>query len=146
MNSELLCMQCRGIGAHLDVRGKSHGYSRVVVRTWGIFSNYSRDGHSNLMFVQQRQNSCLVMRDTSGICTRLSRAIRTLLKVRREIEFPFLLSTVILGFLSIFKKSQASSPFEALKSTCLSRCQRDMKPPVQMRQRPRAFPMFSTGD
>ena len=31
--------------------------------------------------------------------------------------------TVILGFLSIFKKSQASSPFEALNSACLLNCQ-----------------------
>ena len=96
------------------------------------------------MFVQQCQDSCLVTRDNSGISTRLSRAIRTLLKVRREIEFPFLLSTVILGFLSIFKMSQASSPFEALKSTCLLRCQRDMKLPVQIRRGPRASPRFST--
>ena len=41
--------------------------------------------------------------------------------------------TVILGFLSIFKKSQASSPFEALNSVCISRYQRDVIPPFQMR-------------
>ena len=52
---------------------------------------------------------------------------------------------MILGFLSIFKKSQASSPFEALNSACLSRCQRDVKP-VQMRWGPRAFSSISTGD
>ena len=45
-----------------------------------------------------------------------------LLDVRRETKCPFLVSTVILGFLSILKKSQASSPFEALNSACLSRC------------------------
>ena len=53
---------------------------------------------------------------------------------------------MILEFPSIFKKSQASSPFEALNSTFLSRCQRDVRPPVQMRQRPRAFSRVSTGD
>ena len=53
---------------------------------------------------------------------------------------------MILGFLSIFKKSQPSSPFEALDSTCLSRCQRDVRPAVQMRRRPRAFSRVSTGD
>ena len=37
-----------------------------------------------------------------------------LLDVKREIRPPFLVGTVILGFLSIFKKSQTSSPFEAL--------------------------------
>ena len=25
----LLCMQCRGIGPHLMLRGRSHGFSRV---------------------------------------------------------------------------------------------------------------------
>ena len=66
--------------------------------------------------------------------------------MRRETECHFPVSTVILGFLSIFKKSQPSSPFEALDSTCLSRCQRDVRPAVQMRRRPRAFSRVSTGD
>ena len=61
-------------------------------------------------------------------------------------EFQFLVGTVILGFLSIFKKSQASSPYEALNSVCLSRGQRDVRPPVQMRRTPTAFSRFSTGD
>ena len=69
-----------------------------------------------------------------------------LLEVRRETKRPFLVGTVILGFLSIFKKSQASSPFEALNSAHLSRGQRDVSSPVQMRQRPRAFYRISTGD
>ena len=136
-NMVLLCMQCRGIGPHLTASGKSHGFSRVAVETWAIFSSNSGDGPSKCVFVHQRQNSCLVMRDTSGISTRLGRAIRTLLKVRWETQGPFLVATVILGFLSIFNKSQTSSPFEALKSACLSRCQRDARPLVQMRQRPR---------
>ena len=53
---------------------------------------------------------------------------------------------LILGFLSVFNKSQASSPFEALNSACLSRCQRDVRPPVQMRRGPSAFSRVSTGD
>ena len=69
-----------------------------------------------------------------------------LLEVRQETEGHFLVGTVILGFLYIFKKSQASSPFEELNSVCLSRCQRDVRPPVQMRQRTTAFPRVSTGD
>ena len=36
-----------------------------------------------------------------------------LLEVRWETKHPFLVSAEILGFLSIFKNSQASSPFEA---------------------------------
>ena len=66
--------------------------------------------------------------DTSGVYTRLGRTIRTLLEVRQETEVHFLVGTVILGFLSIFMKSQASSLYEALNSVCLSRCQRDVRP------------------
>ena len=51
-----------------------------------------------------------------------------------------------LGILSIFKKSQALSPFEALNSACLSRYQRAVSPAVQMRRGPTAFSRVSTGD
>ena len=86
------------------------------------------------------------MRDTSGISSRLGRTIWILLEVRRETQCPFIVATVILGFLSIFKKIQASSPFEALNSKCLWRCQRDVRPPVQMRWGPMAFSRVSTWD
>ena len=56
------------------------------------------------------------MTDTSGSYTRLVRTVRTLLKLRREGKRPLLVGTVILVFLSIFTKSQASSPFEAMNS------------------------------
>ena len=42
----------RGIGPHLAVRGKSHGFSRFAAGTWGIFSSYGGDVHSKLEFVQ----------------------------------------------------------------------------------------------
>ena len=71
--------------------------------------------------------------DNSGIKTRLGRTIRTLLEVRQETNPHFLVGTVILGFLSIFKKSKVSSPFEALNSVFLSRCQSDVIHLVQMR-------------
>ena len=66
--------------------------------------------------------------------------------MRQDIKSQFLAGTVILGFLSIFKKSQAPSPFEALNSTQLSMCERDLRPPVQMMGRPRAFSMVSIRD
>ena len=66
--------------------------------------------------------------------------------MRQETEVHFLVGTVILGFLSIFKKSQASYPYEALNSMCLSTGQRDVRPPVQMRRTPMAFSRVSTGD
>ena len=66
--------------------------------------------------------------------------------MKQETEVHFLFGTVILGFLFILKKSKSSSPFEALNSMCLSRCQSDMIPPVQKRRRPTAFSRVSTGD
>ena len=69
-----------------------------------------------------------------------------LLEVRQETEVHILFGTVILGLLSIFKKSQATSPYEALNSVCLSRLQRHVRPPVQMRRKPMAFSRVSTGD
>ena len=68
-----------------------------------------------------------------------------LLEVRQETKAHFLVGTVILGFLSIFRKSQASSPFEALNSMCLSRYQSDVIPPIQMTRRTMAFSRVSTG-
>ena len=113
-------MQCRGIRAHLVARGKFHGFSRVAAGTWCTFSSFGGDYPSKIMFVQRRQDSCLVTRDTTGISMRLGRAIQMLLDLRQE-------------------TSQPSSPFEALNSAWLSSFQRDVRPPVQMRQGPRAF-------
>ena len=73
------------------------------------------------------------MMDTSGSKTRLGRTLQTLLKVRREAKRPLLVGRVILVFLSIFTKSQASSPFEAMNSAQLSMCQKDVRPSVQKR-------------
>ena len=96
------------------------------------------------MFVQQSKDSCLVTTVISGISRRLNGALQTLLEVTPETKSPFLVATVILGFLSIFNKSQASSLFEALNSASLLWCQKDVRPCVQMRQGPRAFSRFYT--
>ena len=66
--------------------------------------------------------------------------------MRRETEVHFLVGIVILGFLKIHKKSQASSTFEALNSAWLSKCQRDVRPLVEMRGRPNVFCRVSTGE
>ena len=66
--------------------------------------------------------------------------------MKQETEIHFLVGTVILGFLSIFKKSKASSPFEALNSVCLSRSQSDVIPRVQMRRSLTACSSVSKGD
>ena len=66
--------------------------------------------------------------------------------MRSETEGHFLVVTVILGFLTIFKNCQASSTFEAVYSACLSRCQKDLRPLFEMRWRPKAFYRVFTGD
>ena len=110
--------------------------------------------YSRFMAGMVIQNSCLfsevrLLSNYEGHLRNLHeawQAIQTLLDVSRETEVPFLVARVILVFLSIFNKSQASSPFEALNSPCLSRCQRNVRPPVHMRRGPRAFSMVSKGD
>ena len=86
------------------------------------------------------------MRDTSGISSSLVREIPMLLEVRWKTKHLFLVARLILGFLSIFKKSQESSTFKALNSACFSKCQRDVRPPVPMIRETKAFSRLSTGD
>ena len=139
-------MKCRGIEPHLAARGKSHAFSRVAAGTRCIFSSYGGVGHLKLGFVQQNQDSCLVMTDTLGSYNMLGRKIQTLLEVSQEAKRTLLVGTVILVFLSIFTKGQASSPFEALNSAHLSMCQKDVRPSVQKRLRTMALSRVSTGD
>ena len=75
----------------------------------------------------------------------LGRKIQTLLEVSREAKHPLFVCTVILVFLSIFTKSQASSPFEAMNSAHLSMCQKDVRPSVPKRLRTMAFSRVSAG-
>ena len=69
-----------------------------------------------------------------------------LLEVSQDAKRPSLFGTVILLFLSIFTKSQASSPIEALSSAHLSKSQMDVRPSVQKRLRTMAFSRVSTGN
>ena len=85
------------------------------------------------------------MKDTSESQTRLGRTIRTLLEVRREAKSALLFGTVLLVFISIFMKSQASSPFEAMNSAHISMCQKYVRPSFQKRCRTMAFSRVSTG-
>ena len=76
----------------------------------------------------------------------LGRKIQTLLEVSWDAKSPLLVGTVLLIFLSIFKKSQASSPFEALNSAQLSKSKMDVRPSVHKWLRTMAFSRVSTGD
>ena len=76
----------------------------------------------------------------------LGRKIQALLEVSREAKHPLLVGTIILVFLAIFTKSQASSHFEALNSAHLSKSQMDVRSSVQKRLRTLAFSRVSIGD
>ena len=121
----LLAVQWNRTSSH--DRGKSQAFSQVAAGTWGFITSYDGDVLETLMFSQQRQDSCLVSMDTSGFSSSLARAVGTPLKLRRETQCPFPVATEILEFLSIFKRSRASSPVEACSSTFLWRCQRGIK-------------------
>ena len=73
--TQLLCMQCRGIGPHLVARGKSHGFSRVAAGTWGIFSSCDGDAHSKREFVFEVRAPLLKF---FSACVKFSRAFRWL--------------------------------------------------------------------
>ena len=66
--------------------------------------------------------------------------------MKQETEVHFLVGTVILGFLSILKKSKALSPYEAFNFVYLSRGPRDVRHLVQMTLTPTAFSRVSTRD
>ena len=53
---------------------------------------------------------------------------------------------MILGLLTILKNCQASSKFEEVNSTWLSRFQRHVRPNFEMKRRPRDFSRVSTAD
>ena len=76
----------------------------------------------------------------------LGSKIQTLLEVSREAKRHLLVGTIMLVFLSIFTKSQASSPYEALKSLHPSKSQMDVRQYVQKSLRTMAFSRVSTGD
>ena len=63
-----------------------------------------------------------------------------------EAKLPLLVGKVILVFLSIFTKSQPSSPFEALNTAHLSKSQMDVRPAFQKSLRTMAFSRVSIGD
>ena len=98
---------------------------RVCSATSGHLSGY--DGHLGKLYYAWQENT-----DTSG--------------GDQGGQPPLLVRTVILVFLTIFTKSQASSPFEALNSAHLSKSQMDVRPSVQKTLGTMAFSRVSTGD
>ena len=81
--------------------------TRVCSAKSGLLSSY--DGHLGKLNYAWQENT-----DASG--------------GEREAIRPLLVGTVILVFLSIFTKSQASSHFEAFNSVHLSKSQMDLRP------------------
>ena len=120
-------------------RASSRGEGEV---SW-VFSSYGRPlvyilelrrGWPFETWVSSSKSGLLSsMTDTSGSFTMHGRKIQTLLEVSWEAKHPLLVGRVILVFLSIFTKSQASSPFEALNSAQLSKSQMDVRTSLQKR-------------
>ena len=109
-NMKLFSTQCQGIRPHLAARGKSHGFPRVASRTWDICSRDGGDVPSKVVYVQQHQDSSLLARDSIGLSSRPVSATGPLsigVGGRRSL----FTCHRILGFLSIFKRSQPSSNF-----------------------------------
>ena len=63
--TQLLCMQCRGIGPHREARGKSHGFSRVAAGTWGIFSSCDGKG-TKVLYIHVLHKNLFVILFTSS--------------------------------------------------------------------------------
>ena len=99
--------------------------TRVCSAKSGLLSSY--DGHLGKLNYAWQENT-----DASG--------------GEREAKLPLLVGTVILVFHSIFTKSQATTPFEQLKSAHLSKSQMNERAYVQKRLRTMAFSRVSTGD
>ena len=109
----------------LELRQGRPFETRVCSANSGLLSSY--DGHLGKLYYAWQENT-----DTSG--------------GEPGSQAPLLVGTVILVFLSIFTKSQASSPFKALNSAQFSKYQMDVRLSVQKMLRTRAFSRVSTGD
>ena len=97
--------------------------TRVCSAKSGLLCSY--DGHLGKLNYAWQENTDVSVSEPGG-------------------QRPLLVRTVILVFLSIFTKSQASSPFEAMSSTHLSMCQKNLWPSVQKKWRTMAFTIVST--
>ena len=71
---------------------------------------------------------------------------RTLWSAIKEVKPPFVFDVVHGIGLDAMQRNQASFPFKALNSACLSKYQKDVSHLVEMSPGPRAFSRVSTGD
>ena len=146
----------------MDFHQANQGSFRVVLGTWNCWARNARElclisrWRGRLMdFLELRQEPGVYSRVMAGwnFNTRVSSATSALLSsydgyirnlisashdntdTSRSVEWHRGLlsnSTVILGFLTIFKNCQASTKFEAVKSTWLSSCQQGCEAPFRV--------------
>ena len=117
----------------LEIMQGNRASSRREGKASWVFSNCSR----NMGYILELRRRCPF---ETGVCSvksgHLARYEGYLRNVNQaspdnteayqdkwEFRSLFIVGRVLLGFLSIFMKSQASSHFEALNSKCLSKCQ-----------------------
>ena len=145
-NTELLCTQCRGIGPLLAARGKSHGFSRVAAGTWGIFSSYHGDGPSTHVFVQRRQDSCLVARDNSRFYSRTWQGKWDASPAEAGDQGSLSTCHSNPGTPINFHEESGIVSFGGTDLRVPLEFSKDVRPPVAMRWGTRSFSVVSTGD
>ena len=109
----------------LDLRREWPIETRVCSAKSGLLSSY--EGHLGKLNYAWQENTDPSVREAGG-------------------QASFISWHSYIGIPIYFTKSQAWSPFEAMNSAHLSKCQRDMSPSVQKMLKTMAFSRFSTGD
>ena len=97
----MLLSYCRGIRAHLSLRGQSHSVSLVEAGSFGFLSSCDRDFSEPLVLLQGSQASFQDARGTSGFLLSRCRGIGPHLRLRQETQGS---SPGISGFLSSFNR------------------------------------------
>ena len=105
----------QGNRASYHGKGKVSWFFSNLSGTWVTFSRNGPEGPSKLMFVQLRQDYCLVVR-TPRDSPWARNCNRESYPVEAETQGPVPLATGKLEFLSILNITQVSSHFEALNS------------------------------
>ena len=84
--TQLLCMQCRGIGPHLVATGKSHGFSRVAAGNWGIEKRWAGEKQAGIKIARRNINNLRYTDDTTLVAEREEELKSILMKVKEESE------------------------------------------------------------
>ena len=130
----MLLSCCRGIGAHLALRGQSHSVSLVEAGSFGFLSSCDRDFREPLELLQGSQASFQDARGTLGFL--LSQCMGNRASSQVEAGNSGFLSSCNRDLwvpIKFQQGSQASSCVDAWNSTFRSGCKRGVRPPEGLR-------------